>query len=58
MDFFVNGEERHMGSGGEISQAAAAKPENPYQTPKYVSFLWSSGGEETCYILDYTSGND
>lgn len=33
-------------------EAIAADPSNPYYAANYAGFLWNTGGEDTCYLLD------
>lgn len=38
-----------------LQAVAAAPPSNAYHASVYASFLWSTGGEDTCYPLDSAS---
>lgn len=40
------------GAEERFQQATAAEPDNSYHASKYANFLWSTGGEDTCYPLD------
>lgn len=45
------------GAEERYQQALAVESDNPYHASKYANFLWSTGGDETCFPLDSSHEN-
>lgn len=43
----------YWGAEERYLEAMAVEPKNRYHASKYANFLWSTGGKDTCFPLDY-----